>query len=102
LITVQVHQLDESQRREIASLFCDSQFDTDPAAYRYEVDEAGHVTGRCMITKPAKRSKAHKPQQTVTLIEAQAPTEDQIHRARMHMDSLAAIVARTLYEENRS
>lgn len=91
-------QLDETQRARIAYLFADAHFGGDPAAYLYELDKRGVVTGRTPIHMEAAGRARQTPPVLVSVIQEVNPTDEMIARARMSMDALAASIAEHLYQ----
>lgn len=90
--------LNEKQAAQVAYLFCDELFATDPRAYLYELDREGDVCTRTLINPVSPERAQHKP--TVKLI-AQVdayPSQEALDRAAAAMDSLAASLAEQIYQ----
>jgi hypothetical protein len=90
--------LTPNQRGQVDRIFADELFGTDAGAYLYHVDGNGNVTGRQpkdaqAATVSTKRVTEFKIKSRVVLA-----TDEQIKTAQMHMDALAASVARKLYQ----
>lgn len=87
---MQYSALTSEQKAQVTCLFADESFNTDPAAYQYEV-KAGNVIGR---TGRTQRSTACGLRTIVLTPRAACVTDDQIQTARMNMDALAVSIAR--------
>jgi len=94
--------LTEQQKERVAYLFADEHFGTDPAAFVYEWD-GKDITGRSLSTgrklNVTRARKVDPASVKVTMIPAVNITPESIQSANMHMDALAALVARSIYSK---
>ncbi len=92
-------ELNDQQLKQVAYLFADSFFVTDPAAFVYELDIHGNVRGRAITGEQLKNKKrAVLAPVIVTATQEVNITEEIIRHTRMSMDALAASIARDVYQ----
>jgi hypothetical protein len=98
MTTVPHSALNESQLKQVMYLFADEVFGTDAAAYLYELDQRGAVTGRKPLSLDAHKTRKVKRTQ-IHIMQHTSVSADQVRRAQTHMEALAASIAEAIYQQ---
>jgi hypothetical protein len=94
--------LNDRQLAQVAYLFADAFFITDPAAYQYEISRNGDVTGRSIAVRGCQVRKARSIAPVKLTAQEETHLTDQIiQRARMNMSALCASIAQGIYQQSK-
>jgi hypothetical protein len=91
--------LTNEQRARVDYLFADAIFGTDASAFVYEWDGKdikGRTSNQLAVTSRAR--KLDPASVKVTMVQEVNITNELIQSANMHMDALAALIARKIYQ----
>jgi hypothetical protein len=84
-------ELTPAQREQVASMFLDNLFNTDPNAFDYEADRAGVITGRRPLQRREKFPRLKNPRVSLsTMVLEQGPDNRPAvrHLARLALQHL--------------